>query len=223
MRNERRENGSSSKRSKAVLSQWLSNLMATTPIPFNETMATLKAKLFLYVEALSDIAHLANPESLKSAIMRFKLYPSVAELAEFFDEYRKSDPYWKPPVVDFEPPLEVKAAFEAWRTTIGPAAYRSWLHGAEVWRRPDGGITIKAASAGKARWIRENYAAELETIDGNPVIVFANAEGIQYWPHGGPVGGSPNAWWQTHNLKTGGDEEMTEHLRALDNWRQVAE
>jgi len=77
--------------------------------------------------------------------MRFKLYPSVAELAEFFDEYRKSDPYWKPPVVDFEPPLEVKAAFEAWRTTIGPAAYRSWLHGAEVWRRPDGGITIKAA------------------------------------------------------------------------------
>ncbi len=187
-------------------------------------MEKLKAKLFLYVEALQEYSELCNAESTKNALLQFRTFPSVAELSKFFNEYRKSDPYWSPPVADFEPPHELAASFASWRKAVGPAAYRSWLRGAEAWRRIDGGITVKAATAFRARWIREHYVAALEAIDGNPVLVTADdPQAPRYWPHGGPVGGTPAAWWQTHNPKTCVTvDETAEHLKALDTWQHVA-
>jgi hypothetical protein len=142
-------------------------------MPQGETLNSLKGKVFLYCEALSNLTSCATDDSLKSALVKFKFFPTVSELSEFFIDWRQSDPNWKPPKGEFEAPHELASLFEAWRDAIGVAAYRSWLRGAQAWIGTDKSIHIQASSPVKARWIRENYVSALEAKAQSPVVVFS--------------------------------------------------
>lgn len=189
-----------SKHGKAVLCQWLSNLMATLPIPLGQTLDGLKTKLFLYVEALIDYSELCSAESTKQALLTFKTFPSAKEFADFFVEFRKSGPYWTVHnEADFEPPVGYEAVFEAWCANIGAAAYNAWLRGAKAWIRTDGSIHIEAASPVKARWIRNNYVLALENIAACQINVASKGEESvsRAWPNKGPRTVA-EAWYQAN-------------------------
>lgn len=179
--------------------------------------------MFLYCEALSEYTDCATDSSIKDALIRFKFFPSVSELGEFFKEHRQNDPGWTPPASEFEPPYELASVFEAWRKAIGAAAYRAWLIGAQVWTKPGGGIAINAASAFKANWIRTHYVATLEALAQQPVAIThaGDAKAVRHWPHNGPPAGTAAGWWQTHDPKTGAEVDPTEPLAALDAWRSI--
>lgn len=190
---------SSTKQSRDLLAQWLFALMAHVPAPNSETQSAQKGKVFLYCEALSDRTRCAKDASLKAALKRFKFFPTVSELTEFFDEYEQNDPDWIPPESDFEPPYELAGVFNALRSAVGPASYRSWLRGCEAWRGRDDAIHIKAPDAAKAKWVRDRYAEKLEYIAQCPVRVeCVDKFAPQRWPHKGPAS-TQDAWWQTND------------------------
>lgn len=210
---------SQNKHGKAVLCQWLSNLMATLPIPMGQTLDSLKTKLFLYVEALEDYSELCSATAMKEALLTFKTFPSPKELSDFFTKFRKSDPYWTPPEADFEPPAGYEEIFKAWEKSIGPAAYLAWLCGAKAWIRPDKSIYIEASSPFKARWIRREYVLSLENIAACPVSVASKDEECvnRAWPYSGPRTVA-EAWYQA-NERWKGDTKTASDI-SIENMFQ---
>lgn len=192
--------------------------MAHAAIPHNETLTSLKGKVFLYCEALANHIESATDAALKLALLRFKFFPSVSELATFFEEYRASNPDWTPPAGEFDPPIHLAAGFNVVKNAIGPAAYHAWFLGAEAWTKPDGSIHVKAGSAIKARWIRENFADSIEFAFQQPVSFSPeDVTAAESWPHNGPRTTSV-AWWQ-NNQRWPRDVSQPAEVEELFSWR----
>lgn len=185
--------------STARLAQWLFTLMAHVPTSSNESSTAQKGKVFLYCHALANLTEYATDSSLKAALLEFKFFPTVSELSDFLEAQRDNDPDWIPPAADFEHPTGYDSVFNAWRDSIGSAAYLAWLRGAKVWIQPDKSIHIEASSPLKARWIRENYVLALENIAAQPVSISSHGEECvsRSWPHKGPRTVA-EAWYQAN-------------------------
>jgi len=160
--------------------------------------------------------------SLTAAICKFKFFPSASELVDFFEAFKASEPEWRSPDTEFEIPHELTATFGAWRKSIGVSAFTTWMRGAKAWVRTDGSIMIEAATPLCRKWIISNFVSALEEIAETRVIVTCiDPNEKRYWPHGGPIGGTLNAWWQTRNATDCSTDETAEYLSALDTWQQV--
>lgn len=72
---------------------WLTCLMSAIPPRRGETRESLAAQLSLYVDSLEDEAGLMTKQSLIEATRKFKWFPTVAELVEFFNERRVERSY----------------------------------------------------------------------------------------------------------------------------------
>ena len=98
--------------------------------------------------------------------------------------------------VQFEPPSGFRDEFAQFSQRIGAAAYLAWFKGCTSWIKADGEIVLEFPTPFKARWVRENYAATLSEITGRRVIIEGD-------PSAAPVMKTEDAWWQTHDIKSG--------------------
>lgn len=117
---------------------------------------------------------------------------------------------------EFEPPQELYSSFNALRSMIGTAAYRSWFRGCEAWYGKDDAIHIKTSDAAKAKWIRDRYVETLENIAQHPVTVeCVDRSASRHWPHNGPTS-TQDAWWQTNERWNRDDSKELTH--AHEGW-----
>lgn len=154
---------------------------------------------------------------------RFKFFPSIAELDEFFRAFKLEDFVHAERCLEFEPPFSLMDEFERLAKEIGAAAYRTWFKGLKAYIKRDGELVLDCPTPLRARWIREHYAPKLAEIAHRLVIVLGDA----------PMSvGTPTheAWWQTHDTRTGAviaerrasAAERVEVQRRLDAGEPVA-